>query len=682
MDEVPGRHRRWAVPGIPFVFSLALSLTTVGSTVFWQDSGFYLSAIHDLAVPASHGFVLYLFLAKAWTLVVAPLAGFTLSVHLFSAFCAAGAAAFLADGARGFLRRLWPDGPSDGPAIAAAMVAAGGYAFWNASTLAKPYALYTLTLSILLWLMVRAEKKRDFLAMGAVLGLAGAAHPSAGMLIPAMVVYAAARRDKVRELGAAGVAAVVGLAAATAFVPSFIALPMLAARESVVSMGDPRTPAQVWAHLRGANYTDFQGAWGFDLARAGLAGKFIWEEFLGVGLAVLGIGLWRLGKERPRALALLGAWAGPMLLLPLVFVGEGMFDQWFVAAYLPLSFCTAAGFAWIAVKARVAFPAALATAVAWMILANFGDLNFRNYELARTYGRLLLKNLEKDAIFVATTDDTAVIPMYLQRVEGERTDVKLVHGEFVGLEWYDRRIERDLGVKKAGIQEIAGRTIPALLTVTAIANANVAPGRPVYSERPSDPNGLRPGLAQVPAGVLWKTAVEAEATPDSRHWSLPVDPFAVVRERRRARGIFMRHTSKGMVAQYEPYENRLIGLLVQAKLRMTPAPAAETAVATLAIYEKARSIDPSLEIDGAFQYNYGLALYLVNQTVPAAAAFEKVLALEPGPARATASHFYLAEIARSMKNSDAAKKHYARALEINGAEPVMMKNIRIRSEQP
>ena len=65
MDEVPGRHRRWAVPAVPFVFSLALSLSTVGSTVFWQDSGFYLAAIHDLAVPASHGFVLYLLLAKA-----------------------------------------------------------------------------------------------------------------------------------------------------------------------------------------------------------------------------------------------------------------------------------------------------------------------------------------------------------------------------------------------------------------------------------------------------------------------------------------------------------------------------------------------------------------------------------------------------------------------------------------
>jgi tetratricopeptide (TPR) repeat protein len=682
MSDVNARLRRWAVPAIPFVFSLALSISTAGSTVFWQDSGYYLTAIHEMCVPAPHGFILYLLLAKAWTAVVAPLAGFTLAVHLYSAFCAAGAAAFLASAARGFLRRLLPDAPADGPAIAAAMVTAAGYCCWNASTLAKPYALYYLTLSILLWIMVRAERRRDFFALGAVLGLAWAAHPSAAMLVPAMLAYAWARRDKVRELRAAGFAGVILVAAAVAFLPSFIGLPILSARESVLSMGDPRTPGQVWSHLRGANYTDFKGAWGFSFARVGLAARFIWEEFLGVGLAVLAIGLWRLGKERPRALALIGAWAGPMLLLPLVFIGEGMFDQWFVAAYLPLAFCTAAGFAWIAQRMKVAFPGALATAVAWMILANYGHLNFRGYDLAETYGRLLLKNLEPDAMFVASTDDTAVIAMYLQRVKGERADVKLIHGEFVGFDWYDRRLERDFGVKRAELKEIAPRTNPQLLTVTAIANANVAPGKPVYSERPPDPKGLRPGLVQVPAGMLWKTAVEAESAPDPRHWNLPVDPFAVARDRRRARGIFMRHTSSGMVAQYEPYENRLIGLLVQAQLRRTEPLLGKDSAAALAIYEKAGLIDPSLEVDAAYQYNYGLALYLQNRYQPAQEAFEKVLRLEPLPGRETLSHFYLAEMARAARRPEEARKHYQRALEINGADPVTMMNIRTRAGQP
>src|SRR5579862_546322 len=296
MTDPAGRLRSWAVPAAPFLFSLTLSLSTMGSTVFWQDSGLYLTAVHEMSVPVSHGFVLYLGLAKLWTLAVAPLAGFTTGVHLFSAFCAAAAAAVLALASRDFLRRLHPDQPAEGPAIAAALLAAGGYCFWNSAILAKPYALYYLTLSVLLWILVRAERRADFFLLAAVLGLAWAAHPAAAMLVPSMLAYAWARREKVRELKGWGFAALVLVAAAVAFAPSFVALPILARRDSLCSFGDPRTPAQIWAHLRGSQYTEFKGAWGFDLARVGLAIRFIWEEHLGIGLVVLGLGIWRLAK--------------------------------------------------------------------------------------------------------------------------------------------------------------------------------------------------------------------------------------------------------------------------------------------------------------------------------------------------------------------------------------------------
>lgn len=682
MDDLKGRLRRWAVPAVPFLFSLTLSILTAGSTVFWQDSGFYLTAIHEWCVPAPHGFILYLALAKLWSWVVGPLVGFTLSVHLFSAFCAALAAALVALAARDFHRRLWPEVPADLPAVGAALLVSSGYCFWNASTLAKPYALYYLLLSLLLVVMIRAERRSAFLALGAVLGLCWAAHPSAVMLVPAMLAYAWARKEKVRELGAVGFASVILVAAACAFLPSFIGLPLLAARESVLSMGDPRTPAQVWSHLRGSNYTDFKGAWGFGVERGVLAARFVWEEYLGVGAVVLGIGLWRLGREKPGTLALLGAWAGPMFLLPLVFIGEGMFDQWFVAAYLPLAFCLAAGFSWVAEKKRVLFPAALAAALAWMLVANFRDLNFRSYDLAETYGRLLLRNLEPKAIFVANTDDAAVITMYLQRVLGVRKDIRLVHGEFVGFDWYDRRLERDFGIKRAQLSEISSRTNPQLLTVTAIANANAAPGAPVYSERPPDPNGLRPGLVQVPAGGLWKTAVQSESSPDRRQWDLPVDPAAVAARRRRARGIFMRRTSAGMVATYEPYEDRLVDFLVQARLRAAEPLLEENSATALAVYEKSRAIDPALEVDAAFQYDYGLALYLQNQYGLAEEAFLKVLGLEPPPKRKTLSYFYLGEIARATHREVQAKRLYQQALQVNGAEPMIMMDIRRRAQQP
>ena len=680
MTDPAGRLRSWAVPLAPFLFSLVLSLSTMGSTVFWQDSGFFLTGVHEMSVPWPHGFVLYMLLAKLWTLVVAPLAGFTWSVHLFSAVCAAAAAGVLGLAARDFLRRLAPDRPAEGPAISAALVAAGGYCFWNSAILAKPYALYYLTLSVLLWILVRAERRIDFYLLAVVLGLAWAAHPSAAMLVPSMLAYAWARRDKVRELGASGFAAIILVAAVVAFAPSFITLPLLARRDSLSSFGDPRTPGEVWSHLRGSTYTDFKGAWGFDLARVGLAARFVWEEFLGLGLGVLGLGISRLARGHRGYLALIAAWSAPMLLLPLVFIGEGMFDQWFVAAYLPLALCTAVGFAWVAERVRVLAPGLLAAAVAWMIFANFADLTNRGYLDAETYGRLLLGDVEPGGILVTTADDATVIPMYLQKVQGVRTDVRLIHGEYLGVGWYDERVERQLGLRRPAMEEIAARTKPQLLGITAFANANVAPGRPVYSERPPDPNGLRPGLVRVASGVLWKTAVAEEAVAKTA--APAVDVAAVARRRRRARGIYMRRLPTGMVALFEPYEDRLIDLVVQAKLRETQPLLATDPRTALSVYEQARSIDGALEVDPSFQYDHGLALYLNDRPAAAMDAFERVLELEPSPGRSTLAHFYIAELLRAANRRDEARKHYDLALTIGGADPAMMMRIRVRSEQP
>src|SRR4029079_13232410 len=99
---------------------------------------------------------------------------------------------------------------------------AGGCSFGSAAILAKPYALFYLGISALLWLMTVAERKRDFLALGILLGLCWAAHPSAALLLPAMLTYAALRRDRIREWGWGFFGAVAGLAAAAAFLPELL----------------------------------------------------------------------------------------------------------------------------------------------------------------------------------------------------------------------------------------------------------------------------------------------------------------------------------------------------------------------------------------------------------------------------------------------------------------------------
>src|SRR6185295_8662614 len=151
--------RRGIVPGVPFVFSLLLSACTVGSHVFWQDSGYYLTAVRDFSLLYPHGFVLYLLLCKAWTFIAAPLFGFVLSVHLFSSLMAAGGAAFTALAARDFLRKAAPEKPAELPAILAACLLSAGYCYGHAAIIAKTYALFYLLLALLLWILVVADRK-------------------------------------------------------------------------------------------------------------------------------------------------------------------------------------------------------------------------------------------------------------------------------------------------------------------------------------------------------------------------------------------------------------------------------------------------------------------------------------------------------------------------------------------
>src|SRR5258708_5497848 len=217
------RMRRFLVPGIPFLISLALSSCTVGAHVGWQDAGFYLAAVKELGVLYPPGFALYLVLCKGWTLLLGFL-NFTLAVHLFSSVCAAAAAGILAVAARDLLRSqgsLSPGGePSDVAAAAAGCLAASGFSFWSAGLLAKGYSFYYLILALLIWRLIWADesqRRRDFMIVAALIGLSWAAHPSAAGVGLALLLFVLAGR---RILGGKGIAVGVGIAAACAIGPS------------------------------------------------------------------------------------------------------------------------------------------------------------------------------------------------------------------------------------------------------------------------------------------------------------------------------------------------------------------------------------------------------------------------------------------------------------------------------
>src|SRR5262249_6559521 len=137
--------KRWIVPAVPFVFSLALSASMVGTHAYWQDSGLYLTAIQEFGVLYPPGLVFYAVLCKGWTLLLGFI-DFTLAVHLFSSLCAALAAAVMTVAVRDLLRtrgpvfRMTAEDPgdlADGAAMLTGIFLAGGYTFGAASIYAK-----------------------------------------------------------------------------------------------------------------------------------------------------------------------------------------------------------------------------------------------------------------------------------------------------------------------------------------------------------------------------------------------------------------------------------------------------------------------------------------------------------------------------------------------------------------
>lgn len=658
--------KRAAVPGIPALFSLFLSVCTVGSHAYWQDSGYYLTAVRDLSVLYPHGFVLYLVLCKGWTLVAAPLFGFALSVHLFSSIMAATGAAFAALAARDFLRRLDPSRPADLPAIGAGCIVAGGYCWGHAAIIAKTYALSYALLALLLWLLVRSERKRDFVALGAVLGLSWAAHPAAALLVPGLLLYGWARRHLIREWGWGFFAGIVVLAAACAFLPSLL-VPVFAARESLADFSNPKSVRELISFIAGERFTRQDGAFGFAAWRWVAALRYAWEEYL-VGLIPLFAGLWILVRRHRPSAVLLGGWVLPVLLVTLVFLGEGQFDQWLVFVYIPLVLVVALGLQVLQDRGPRTVAGVIAAAGVVLAAVNVPLLSQKNYVWAEHYARLLMKNLEPGSVLFLSRDDALGVCRYLQGLPGERKDVLPLSSTVLGEDWLDARIAAKTGLKTpeyALVRRLKGKESWDMVAISAFANENVGRVPAVYSDLQPNREFLRPELGIVAAGMLWRIAPREQAVPDLKYWDYPLKPEDIPRKGR-ARGHWSYVAADGSDSmEAELYEDRLFLPLLWARVRMADIYLPREPARALQLYEWVLQTYPDAMKEPRFAYHLGLAYYTTGRGADAARCWEALLTRKPKPEIEVYLHFYMGELHREARRVPLAVEHYRKALTLS-----------------
>jgi hypothetical protein len=680
------------VPGAPFLLSFALSLSTLGSGPGWQDSGLYLVAVRELGVLYPPGFVVYLLLCKAWTLLLG-FVGFTTAVHLFSSACAAGAAAVLSVAARDWMRggsgalRVGPTEPeahSDLAASAAGCIAASGYTFWSSGLCAKGYSLYYLLLALLLWRLIRASQERrprDFTALAVLAGIAWAVHPSAALLLPALLFFALAHR---REFGFLGAAWRSGLGILCAIGPSLVLLPAFSARDPWLKMGDPGSISGLLDHLLGRRFTSLPGVFGYSESRFRSFGQYFWEEFLGIGVLLVIAGLLALVRLNRKALAGLACWILPVAAVTLLFKIEGQHDYWLVAAWLPLHLVGSLSLRALArasgSRPKLAIAGAAAAALAWAIVVNGPLLGSRGSSLPREFARAYLLNLDRNAVLLLESDDPIALCGYLQRIDHEREDVALVRVPFLdarapgGDSWYDRDLLRRNPALKPPDYASFARRYPRAdadeVRKGAFLEANARGERAIFLQHPVPQPLLPRGCSLAPAGGLWKLVPDGREPVDLRYWRHSREPEEVRRLYRRERGQAVTFHRGRIEVEPEAYERRFLLFLLaaraqQADLLLNAGRPDQAAAA----YESILALDPLPRRDPETLFALALACRAIGREDRAMEALRETLANSPSPSRTAEALVTLGEIHRARGDARSAAQCFRGALETPDLDP-------------
>jgi hypothetical protein len=343
--------------------------------------------------------------------------------------------------------------------------------WWDPATRVEVYCLAAF---LSLWALARLAAaldeggaagggvpRRGLPLVGLAFGLAAAAHPVVPALVaaaalPAVVAAVARRRLGGRALGALLLGGVAGLS-------PYLAVPLVARRQSVVVWGAPASAAELWDFLRGADFARNVGP------RAGEVAAHVhdWLGWAGVSgtlvFLALGAGGWLAAAARAepgrvggQLAAGLGRAAGP-LAAALAVLAIAANVVWFPEnpdylgyTWAPFAVCAAGAAALVARlgqragAARVAAGGAALLLVAVAVLAPPalpGRTRGRDRS-ARLIAEGALAEAPAGAVLLVESDHWVWPLLYLQEVERQRPDVVVVPLGLTSSSWYWQRLAR------------------------------------------------------------------------------------------------------------------------------------------------------------------------------------------------------------------------------------------------
>jgi len=360
------------------------------------------------------------------------------------------------------------------PALGAGLLMAFSRTLWSYATITEVYALNTLFIVLIFFLMLRWRRRivedrtcvstasntgqvatpiirhDAYLYAAALLfGLAlGVHHVTVALTLPAIAIIVfqtqGLRFFTSRRLVYAALISIGALVAVYAY------LPLAASRSPVINWGDPRSLQEIWWHITGRQYQvyfsfkpEIMGAQFAEFS--GMAVREFGFPWLPLSLVLAFAGFVdALKRDRTTFWFLLTIIIADLAYALSYEIAEDK-DAYYLPTFISIAIAAGLGIRWIIQRAvsKSAPVGKLSVAVATVFVvcaitlaANWPFNNRRQYFIAHDYVENLLKTIAPNGLLL-TLDWQVVSPMfYAQEVERFRPDVKVVDINLLRRSWY------------------------------------------------------------------------------------------------------------------------------------------------------------------------------------------------------------------------------------------------------
>jgi len=425
-----------------FGIALLVYLRTLCPTVYWEDAGELITVSYVLGIAHPPGHPLYTILGHLFTHI--PWGTIAERVNFMSAFFGALASMLVYPAVLQLLhgeteRRII----AHSAAAAAALFAAFGLTLWDQSVVAETSTLHSFFFMLLLVLFLHVLRSPDdssfsrrLVLFSFVYGLSLTNHVAGVFVLPAFAIWAfigMSGRISFKNASFSLLFFLLGLSV-------YLYLPIRSSQNPVIDWGNPETLSNFWQVVTAGQFR--QGVLSVPSARlmTEIAISRMWtiyENFLGVGVAFILIGIWRMFRQRRDFLlfalvliatlfivtlnpAFITAYFIPALLLLSVFLGLG------ADAAAEAVTGVVRGFPRVRNAVIAVLCAALVISPAFSLVRHYPMNDRSAYYRARDYGMRILQTLPPNAAFF-TIDLNAIFTIwYLMYCEGIRKDVLVI----------------------------------------------------------------------------------------------------------------------------------------------------------------------------------------------------------------------------------------------------------------